>query len=1818
MTAEAPIFGTRPGIAIPGSLLALLLILIAPGLATAQDGGLAGSGVLFSKSFGPAAIGPGSASRLVFTIENTSGVPVTEVAFTDTLPAVVTLADPAAPGHGCAAGTVSAPDGGSTITFSGGEIAAGAVCTVEALVTSSTVGTHTNVSGDLTSSAGNSGSAMADLTVATDRPGFTKAFSPSSASLGSRSTLTFTIDNSANASNVVNVDFTDNLPTGMVVADPSAASTDCVSNLNDTTLTADPGTGTIILDANGSSFGGNEVLTAGSACSVSVDVVANAGGSLDNVSGDLLADFTAIGRAVDTLESAAGDIILVKEFLDDPAPPGGAVDLEFTILNRDRVNDATGISFTDDLDATLSGLVAVGLPAAVCGGTLSGTSILNFVGGTVAASSECSFTVSLQVPAGAVPGTYTNTTSGIEADFGGAEPIFGGPASDDLFVFPVPALEKTFLDNPVGPGSSTRMEFTITNTSATSTASGIAFTDDLAAFLGIVPTVSGLPASGFCGGTSSVFYSTFSGVLSIADASLAAGDSCTFEATLDIPVGFAGGTYTNVTSEIAATVDGNELSGSPASAELDVARAPRLSKSFTDDPADPGGTVTLEFTVDYEAGESVTADATDITFSDDLDAALTGLVAVGLPMNDVCGTGSAISGTTNLSFTGGTLSPGETCTFAVTLQVPPDAPPGFHTNTTSDLTASVAGQAVTELAATDRLLISGIELAKEFIDDPVIAGDTVTLRFELTNGNPDFAATNISFSDDLGAALPGLSATGLPASDVCGAGSQVSGTTAISLTGGTVAAGGSCIFDVIVQVPAAAATGDYLNVTSAVTATMGGSVIQFPSATDLLSVDNDLIDLDKVFTDDPAVPGGTVTLEFTLTNLSATETITDIGFTDDLDSALAGLASESGSLPDVCGSGSSLSGTGLLTFSGGSLGPSESCTFSAILRLPASIGTDGNALNTTSAVAGDVGGLAVQGPEASDVLVINQAGFSKGFASTAAPTRTVELQFVIENLSGSQALSGLAFIDDLDAVLPGLVAVNTPVADPCGSGSSLTGSSVLTFSGGSLDAGGSCTFSVLLEVPAGAAPGSYANVTSDLTTGGLFLSDPASANLGIQPPPAFGKVFSPNAIAIDAVSTLSFQIDNTGSSLAADSMAFVDNLPAGVQVATTPNVSSDCGGSVSAAAGSSTIELSGGSVAAGAVCSISVDVTGTVEGSFDNVTDPLVSSNGDSGTAADTLDVVSDEFGFSKAFRTQPVVPGGLVEMEISVVNGSTFPLSDIALSDDLGAVLPGLAAEGLPLVDPCGAGSQMSGTSLVTLTGGSLPAGGSCTIVVPVRVPGDAMTGSYTNTTSSATAVREGVDVEVVPVSADLVIEPVGFSKAFDVVATGAASSVTLSLTITNPDQANALANLEFTDDLNAFLSGATAGNTPISEACGTGSSLTGTSVLALAGGRLSPGGSCTMEVTVDIPADAAPGDYNNTTSDLGGEVSGTAFSAGPAEAALTIEAAPEFSKAFSPQTMAVESVSTLTFVIDNSASQLSADSLAFTDNLPAGLEVAAMPAISNTCGGTVAASAAATTIQLSGGSVAAGSSCQIQVDVTTDQFGVFNNVTEDLTSSLGNSGQATATLTIDDDLDGVPGSIEDQAPNGGDGNDDGTLDSIQSDVASLPTFDGATFMTLIITDGCDQLNDVVAVDPATQPPAPPALLFPFGLVAFELPCESAVVDVVFHGSGGNIGSAYWKHGPTVPGDISTADWYEFSDQPAGAPIGATASANVWTLMLADNELGDDTADDGLIVDQGGPVDLAIPVPVLNRSGIVVLLLSLLMFVGLRRIWARKAVDAL
>src|SRR5205085_8878466 len=104
------------------------------------------------------------------------------------------------------------------------------------------------------------------------------------------------------------------------------------------------------------------------------------------------------------------------------------------------------------------------------------------------------------------------------------------------------------------------------------------------------------------------------------------------------------------------------------------------------------------------------------------------------------------------------------------------------------------------------------------------------------------------------------------------------------------------------------------------------------------------------------------------------------------------------------------------------------------------------------------------------------------------------------------------------------------------------------------------------------------------------------------------KAFSPTTILAGGTSTITFTITNTNTGNALSSVAFSDTLPAGspsgTLAITTPAAVNGCGGTLTAANGTTLISLTGASLAAGASCQITVNVRETGAGTltFTNTT----------------------------------------------------------------------------------------------------------------------------------------------------------------------------------------------------------------------------------------------------------------------------------------------------------------------------------------------------------------------------------------------------------------------------------------------------------------------------------------------------------------------------------------------------------------------------------------------------------------------------------------
>ena len=255
--------------------------------------------------------------------------------------------------------------------------------------------------------------------------------------------------------------------------------------------------------------------------------------------------------------------------------------------------------------------------------------------------------------------------------------------------------------------------------------------------------------------------------------------------------------------------------------------------------------------------------------------------------------------------------------------------------------------------------------------------------------------------------------------------------------------------------------------------------------------------------------------------------------------------------------------------------------------------------------------------------VVVPPSLQKAFGASSIPLNgSTSLSFTVTNPNGSRALSGVGFTDSLPAGL--VVSSPNGSSGSCGSGTvtATAGSGSVSLSGGTIAAGADCSFSVnVTGTSAGVKNNTTGNVTS--TEGGT--GNTASASLTVVAAPSLQKAFGASSIPLNGSTSLSFTVTNPNGSRALSGVGFTDSLPAGLVVSSPNGSSGSCGsGTVTATAGSGSVSLSGGTIAAGADCSFSVNVTGTSAGVKNNTTGNVTSTEGGTGnTASASLTVVA-------------------------------------------------------------------------------------------------------------------------------------------------------------------------------------------------------------------------------------------------------------------------------------------------------------------------------------------------------------------------------------------------------------------------------------------------------------------------------------------------------------------------------------------------------------------------------------------------------------------
>jgi uncharacterized repeat protein (TIGR01451 family) len=500
------------------------------------------------------------------------------------------------------------------------------------------------------------------------------------------------------------------------------------------------------------------------------------------------------------------------------------------------------------------------------------------------------------------------------------------------------------------------------------------------------------------------------------------------------------------------------------------------------------------------------------------------------------------------------------------------------------------------------------------------------------------------------------------------------------------------------------------------------------------------------------VIGQTSTLIFTINNPSGSA-ITNVAVSDTFPANL--FIQNPNGLTGGCGAGviTAAPATGTVTLSGGNIAANSSCVFSVSAIVLHQTSASVIYTNTTGNVSASSG----TGNTGTATLTAGTGTFAtaKGFGPTAINTGQVStLTFTLTCAQPNGAFVGQCADVTLQDTLPSGLVVATPnglSVGTCGgngntpvitatAGSSLiqlgnavvqgggSGGVSLTQSGGAFD---TCTFSV--NVTANFA-GTFTNTIGPQGGGAsLIIGSSGSANgsatlvaTAVAVAPTFSKAFGAASILLNATTSLTFTIQNTGS-VPLTGVAFTDTLPPGMTAVN--GSSSQCGGTLNVT-GTNNIALSGATVAATSTCTFAVTVTATTVGVKSNTAGPISTNETGTGSPTTAIITVIGPPGLSKSFGSPSIAAFQTVPLNFTITNPNSTPISGIAFTDSL--------PDGL--IATASSTSQCNGTLTVTtnsiaLSGAVVSSGSPCTFSVTITTVTGGVKNNVTSTVTSSNA---------------------------------------------------------------------------------------------------------------------------------------------------------------------------------------------------------------------------------------------------------------------------------------------------------------------------------------------------------------------------------------------------------------------------------------------------------------------------------------------------
>lgn len=630
--------------------------------------------------------------------------------------------------------------------------------------------------------------------------------------------------------------------------------------------------------------------------------------------------------------------------------------------------------------------------------------------------------------------------------------------------------------------------------------------------------------------------------------------------------------------------------------------------------------------------------------------------------------------------------------------------------------------------------------------------------------------------------------------------------------------------------------------------------------------------------------------------------------------------------------------------------------------------------------------------------------------------------FTVNNVGGRTTTGSYTFTDVLP---PGLTIRLATGSWTIGAGWSCPASGSTNTAGGTTI---SCTRSTAISpgaasttviVPIAVAAAAAPSVTNTVTVSGANEAPALTGNNAFTldtPVDAVDLAITKShngSLAVGGNEQYTVTVTNIGAVGTTGTVTVVDALPAGLTYQSATGTGWTCGYAAPNVTCTRTTAIAANTSAPPIVINVMPTAGGTVVNTATVSGGNEPAGNAGNNSASDTTVVYYPPV-IAKAFGPNSIQSGGTTTLTITVTNPSgsgVASVTGLTFSDPFPAGMS--VAAPANLVNTCG-GSVSPGTNqgdtILALSGGSIGGpGSSCQISVTVTATG---VGTKTNTTGEVRSANSGTGNTA---SANLTVTAPGsplLRKVSSPSVVGVGESAVLTFTITNKNSSTA--DMGFRDTLPAGVTtvGTTFGGTCTSTG---GAALSrqvssGNTVITVTGVDLGASASCT--VTIPIRAGAA-GSYANTSANISNLLGG--LTATDLNDVLEVQAVT-LTKSFAPATIVVNTASTMSLVLTNGAAAPEQNGIAFTETLPAGVTLAAVPA-SPQCGGTVTGSAGGSVLAVSGATLAAGlGSCTITAQVTSAAAGSYTNASTNvsgLSANLVNNVNATLTVTP------LPGSI-------------------------------------------------------------------------------------------------------------------------------------------------------------------------------------------------------